>query len=143
MAVAKKKAAKKKATKKKASKKKAAAKRPRGRPLGSKLGRPQNPDHGGEAATKSSDFERKLKAEADLKERQAHLKQIEVDETLGRLIDAREVDKMLADRVRVMKKGLLRLGDRLAPEVVNLDIRGAKNVIDEAAKDLIREYSGE
>ncbi len=149
--VAKKKVAKKKVTKKKVTKKKVAAKAAtpakRGRKPGQVDTEPrklrEDPVQPSLDLTYETDRKRKLKAEADLKEAQAAKAKLERDATLGRLISLEDHEAALVERVRVLKKALLRQAQRLGPMVAGLDPREATALIQRENEGLIREFAGQ
>ncbi len=90
-----------------------------------------------------SDHARKVKADADLTEHKAERARLEREELLGRLISKEDVDEMLKARVLVLKRALLKLPERLAPQLAGMDVREAFVLLDDTFKTLIREFAGQ
>lgn len=71
----------------------------------------------------------------------ALLAEIEYRKALGELITKEEVDQGRVQRILTIKKALLGLPDRLAPQVVNLDVKSAKQVIKIRIEEIINDFA--
>jgi len=61
----------------------------------------------------------------------------------GELIERTEVERMLAQRVTVLKRRLLALADQLPPQLEGLEPRQMKAIIKQRVEDMILEYAGQ
>ena len=155
--------AKKKATKAAPAPKSTAAPR-RGRPPGIKETRPRRPKGSGTAAAAArarrsagrsgdegeqldlkptTDYGRKIRAEADLKEHQAEKARLERERLAGSLMTREEHTREIVARIRAVKRGLLSLAERQSPLLVGLTQREIYVALEEAVEGLIREFAGQ
>lgn len=71
----------------------------------------------------------------------ALLAEIEYRKALGELVTREEVEEGRVQRILTVKKALLGLPARLAPQVVNLDIKKAEEIIRIRIEEIINDFS--
>lgn len=90
----------------------------------------------------SNDYTRKLKAEANLKERQVELADIELGKARGELLEKEEVEIMMASVIINAKNLLLGLPSKAAPQMMGLSVMSdLEEVLASASSKLIKAKS--
>ena len=85
-----------------------------------------------------------LAADADYKTIRAKLLQMELDVKQGKLVPIEEIEKGRIARILTVKRALLGLGRKLAPQLVKLkDARQISKIINTEARSIIKGFSGE
>ena len=84
-----------------------------------------------------------LSADADYKTTRAKLLQMELDVKTGRLIAADEIEAGRVARILTVKRALLGLGRKLAPQLARIrDEKAIAAVINAECRDIIKSFSG-
>ena len=85
-----------------------------------------------------------LAADADYKAIRAKLLQMELDVKQGKLVPIEEIERGRITRILTVKRALLGLGRKLAPQLAKLkDTRKINNIINAEARSIIKGFSGE
>ena len=87
------------------------------------------------------DSGQKQKWETHFRQYRALTAEIEYRKKLGELVTREEVEEGRVLRILTIKKALLGLPDRLAPQVVNLDIKKAKEIIKIRIEEIINDFA--
>ena len=87
------------------------------------------------------DSGQKQKWETHFRQYRALTAEIEYRKKLGELVTREEVEEGRVLRILTIKKALLGLPDRLAPQVVNLDIKKAKEIIRIRIEEIINDFA--
>lgn len=87
------------------------------------------------------DSGQKQKWETHFRQYRALTAEIEYRKKLGELVTREEVEDGRVQRILTIKKALLGLPDRLAPQVVNLDIKKAKEIIRIRIEEIINDFA--
>ena len=84
-----------------------------------------------------------MSADADYKSTRAKLLQMELDVKQGRLVPVDEIEAGRVARILTVKRALLGLGRKLAPQLVKLKNEGRiAAVINAECRDIIKSFSG-
>lgn len=81
------------------------------------------------------------KWESKYREIKALLYELEYRKKLGQLVEIEEVERGRVQRIMAVKKALLSLPRRLAPQVAGLDVRQAEAVIDKRIREIINDFA--
>lgn len=79
--------------------------------------------------------------ETHYRQYKALLAEIDYRKALGELVTREEVEEGRVQRILTVKKALLGLPDRLAPQVVNLEVDKAKEIIKIRIEEIINDFA--
>jgi phage terminase Nu1 subunit (DNA packaging protein) len=90
---------------------------------------------------KPSDEARKLKADADFRERKAAKEEIYLSVLKGEFISKEEVDRQWSVIGNQLKSNMLLWTKTMAPELAHMDMRSVEKVLTDAVYDLLEQLS--
>lgn len=83
----------------------------------------------------------KEKWDTKFRQMKALLAEMEYKKRLGELVTKEEVEEGRVQRILAVKKALLSLPRRVAPQVVGLDVRAAQNVLEKRINEIIDHFA--
>jgi hypothetical protein len=91
--------------------------------------------------SRSEKSEQDRRWESKYREMKALLTELEYRKRAGQLVEVAEVEQGRVQRVLAVKKALLALPRRLAPQVVGLDVRAAEAIINKRVMEIITDFA--
>ena len=90
---------------------------------------------------RSPDSSDRAKWESEYRKNKALMAEIQLKKELGQLVTRDEVEEGRVRRILTIKKALLSLPPRLAPQVVNVDVKTAEAIIRKRIEEIISDFA--